>query len=123
MPKIGEAQPCSALSAGRHAGPAPELTTKARRTRRKPRRRDNPAENFAETQSHAAAFTLPSSPFTLHFPPTNTLDFPRAPALARSLAAAPASPRCELPKPPANPRSPMPARLIRTQAMQRSQGE
>ncbi len=40
------------------------------------------------TQSHASAFTLPSSPFTLHFPPTNTLDFPRVPALARSLAAA-----------------------------------
>ena len=68
------------------------------------------------------------SPFPFYFSlfvflATNTLDFPHSPALARSLAATPASPRCELKKTPDKPRSPMPARRIPTQAMQRSQGE
>ena len=54
-------------------------------------------------QSHAPAFTLHFSPFDLHVPPTNTLDFQGFHDLPRSHAAAPASPRCKLRNLPVKP--------------------
>lgn len=86
-------------------------------------------EEFAETAvTHVltaplAAFTLHFSPFDFHFPPTNTLDFRGLPDFPRGLAAAPASPRCELKNLPLEIHNPKPKRFIPIQVVKRSKGE
>ena len=72
-------------------------------------------------QSHAPAFTLHFSPFDLHFPPTNTLDFQGFSDLAQSLAAPTASPQCELKNSSLKTHNHTPTRFIPLQVMKRSQ--